>query len=138
MFSEQWKPSLFAGIAFVLIGICYVAIAQSAPLLSILLSRQYTSQSIDWPKADCRAAAIRFSAADSSLSISSVKLTFVGGRTQLLNRFSSLLFKGTFTGWQAVDRSLRDGRAQCIEKLEVTARSVGSTLPEARLQVEVK
>lgn len=138
MFSEQWKSSLFAGIAFVLVGICYVAVAQSAPLLSIALQRKYTSQTLSWPRADCRVAAVRFSAADSSLSLSSVKLTFTGGRTQVLKRFSALLFRGTGTEWFRVDRSPRDDGTACIEQIEITARSVGSSTPEAKLQVEVK
>jgi hypothetical protein len=138
MLSEQWKSSLFAGIAFVLVGICYVAIAQSAPILSIPLSRSYTSQAVEWPKADCRVSAMRFSAADSSLHLHDVRIIFTSGRTQLLNRFSLLMFHGTGTEWLQVDRSQRDSSVQCIDKIEVNARSVGTSGPSAKLQVEVK
>ena len=139
MFSEQWKSSLFAGIAFVLVGICYVTIAQAAPLLSIPLSRKYTSQSIEWPKADCRVSSLRFSAADSSLHLHTVKITFVGGGlTQHLNRFRPLLFQGTATEWFRMEGGPRDGSVPCIDKIEIHARSVGSNWPDARLEVEVK
>ena len=138
MFSEQWKPSLFAGIAFVLIGICYVAVAHSAPILSLPLSRNFTSQTVDWPASGCRPREVRFVAAEGSVSVVSVRLSFVGGRTQLLKRFSALNFRGTATDWFALDRSLRDGSALCIEKIEVTARAVGREPPAAHLQVEAR
>ncbi len=138
MMSEQWKSSLFAGLALVLVGLCYAVLAQSAPLLSIPLQRKYTSQTIDWPSSDCRVAVVRFKAAAASLAISNVKLTFTNGRTQLLNRFSALLFKDTATDWFRVDRSLRDDSLLCIDRIEVTARSTSRIWPHALLQVEVK
>jgi hypothetical protein len=139
MFTEQWKSSLFAGIAFVLVGICYVAIAQAAPLLSIPLSRKYTNQWIEWPKADCRVSSLRFRAADSSLHLHTVKISFVGGGlTQQLNRFRPVLFHGTATEWFQMVGGPRDGTIPCIDKIEVFARSVGNNWPDASLQVEVK
>jgi len=139
MFSEQWKSSLFAGIAFVLVGICYVAIAQSAPILSIPLTRKYTSQSVEWPKAECRVSAMRFTAADASLHLHTVKITFVGGGlTQSLTRLGSLLFRGTSTEWFRMEGGPRDGSIPCIDKIEIHGRSVNSVWPDAKVQVEVK
>jgi hypothetical protein len=139
MFSEQWKSSLFAGIAFVLVGICYVAIAQSAPVLSIQLSRKYTSHSIEWPKSDCRVSALRFTAADASLHLHTVRITFVGGGlTQSLTRLGPLLFRGTTTEWFRMEGGPRDGSIPCIDKIEVYGRSVGTSWPDAKVQVEVK
>ncbi len=139
MFSEQWKSSLFAGIAFVLVGICYVTIAQAAPLLSIPLSSKYTSQSWEWPKGDCRVSAMRFTAADASLHLHAVKISFVGGgRIQSLTRLGPLLYRGTTTEWFRMEGGPRDGSIPCIDKIEISARSVGSNGPDARLQVEVK
>jgi len=67
-----------------------------------------------------------------------LKIFFSDGRSQLLRRFAAVQFKGTQTEWYRLDRDFKTDGPQCIDHIEVTARSVTTIWPDASLQVDVK